>query len=664
MICVAAAALVGCQNVDDINDGALGGVNFKATASTPELSRTELVYADGAYKAQWCEGDQVALIEVATVDAENATITKYESNALTAAAESAEFSFNVDAATAESYQYVLAYPYGNVGIADATAVNLTLATNQVKKDASFGANCDLLIAKSDVLAAQPESVAFTLTRLSAVAKMTLKNFAIPAGEVIEDVTLSCEQPLTGTIGVNYADLSWSVVSGVNSVTTTNYEWTVTADGTLDVYFSVLPATLAAGESYTITVETDKATYIKEATLAVALQFKAGDITTFAANMNGAASKTKLANLSEEYEYALGYTDANGAVWLLPKTAVNRRPSGHQVGVAGTGYNEESYDLTSISVDAKGTLVGDVAALYRWKVAKTDDGLYNFYTLNNDNEPVYMVAYGEKDASGLAIKGYNSDGKFQAQYGTDYENTFSIIAKEGGYDIQFVPASGSATYSYAYFTGTQMRIGKTSPAKAAWNFYRIQPAPARTLYPVITSAADITEGTYVFLSKKADGTYYAMANSTTISEGANTCPYAYPISEVAMTIDEDGCVVTAEIADSFKWVITQRGETTNWDVRSAVDMTMFLWMRGAGAGVAIGTKGDVTAVQDDFSPSWNFFDDAEKGMQAQTPIAATKGRWLYVGAAAASPTGYQWLGAKLATDALVLVKLSNSTEQIQ
>ena len=137
MICVAAAALVGCQNVDDINEGALNGKSIKATASTPKLTRTELVYADDAYKAQWCAGDKVALVEIATIDAENVEITKYESNALADAAESAVFSFNeVSAVAAASYQYVLAYPYGKVGGANATTVNLTLATTQEKKDTS------------------------------------------------------------------------------------------------------------------------------------------------------------------------------------------------------------------------------------------------------------------------------------------------------------------------------------------------------------------------------------------------------------------------------------------------------------------------------------------------------------------------------------------------
>ncbi len=193
----------------------------------------------------------------------------------------------------------------------------------------------------------------------------------------------------------------------------------------------------------------------------------------------------------------------------------------------------------------------------------------------------------------------------------------------------------------------------------------EPEPEPT-YEMITSASMITEGTYVILAKDSDGgIYYALPNETTVSNGANTCPAAYTLDAVSMTLDEEGNVVEADVADRFKWVITHRGETAQWDIRSAVDMTMFLWMRGAGVGVAIGTKDAVTAVNGNFAPDWTFFDDAEKGMQAQTPHAATKSRFLSVNAAAqdTSLAEKQWLGSSGATDALVLVKLSDSTEQI-
>lgn len=643
MICVAAAALVGCQNVDDMNEGALGGKNFKATASTPELTRTELVYAEGAYKAQWCEGDQVALIEIVT-SGEESEVAKYESNALTAAAESAVFGFEVPAVAAESYQYVLVYPYGNVGNANATTANLTLATSQVKKDASFGANCDLLIAKSEVFAAQPESVAFTLTRLSAVAKMTLKNFVIPAGEVVKNVTLSCEQPLTGTIGVNYADLLWSVVDGVNSVTTTNYEWTVATDGTLDVYFSVLPATLAAGESYTITVETDKATYHKVANFASDLKFVAGDITIFSANMNGAASKTKLEKLNENCEYAIGYTDASGNVYLLPRNAATRRVSAHKVGTSGTGFNGESYDLTSVSIDAKGTLVGDIATTYRWEYTKTQEGNIQFhYTTGSGNE-AYLI--GCDQAQGIAIMSKNTEGIYAGHYkdSQTYYDYFIPSSVEGGYWMQVPETNRYLCYNSAT---DQFRALGSSDVVGVLNFYRIQPAPTRTLYPVITDAAHVTEGTYVIMHN-IDGVYKALKNDNK-AESAT----AVVAEDVSLTM-ENGVVTAAEVGDAYKWVVTESNKADGYfQIRSWEQPTLWAWHRNNAKGFAVC---DTETATGNHTSHWQFVNVAEWGMQMNGLDDETSAHVRY-----ARVNGDVWGTLGSPTGSIVLVKLSNSTE---
>lgn len=661
MICVAAAALVGCQNVDDINEGALNGKSIKATASTPKLTRTELVYADDAYKAQWCAGDKVALVEIATIDAENVEITKYESNALADAAESAVFSFNeVSAVAAASYQYVLAYPYGKVGGANATTVNLTLATAQEKKDTSYGANCDLLIAKSDVLAEQPEGLAFTLTRLSAVAKMTLKNFVIPAGEVIEDVTLSCEHTLTGTVGVSLEDLSLSVVSGANSVTTTNYEWTVAADGTLDVYFSVLPATLAAGESYTITVETDKANYHKVANFVSDLKFQAGDITIFSANMRGMASKSKVENLNENCEYAIGYTDASGNVWLLPRDARTRRLSAHKVGVVGTGYNGESYDLTSVSIDANGVLVGNVADTYRWKSAKTQEGNLQFYYITGSEKVAYLI--GCNETQGIAVLSKNDKGIYAGQYHTTqtYYDYFIPSSVDGGYWMQ-VP--NSSRYLCYNSDTNQFRALGSNVVDGVLNFYRIQSFKENTYPAVVTNSAEVTDGTYVFLAKKADGSYYALPNDKSAFPGENR-PISYLLSEetVGLTMNSDGTVASAaNVKDQFKWVIKRNSTSAGWNIISAVNMENYLWMRNANTGITVGTEEEAKTISDsskNFSCDWYFSEDATKGMQAQTPIAITHNFRVYV-----DPAAGRWRCKNSVVDTIVLVKLSNSTEQI-
>ena len=172
--------------------------------------------------------------------------------------------------------------------------------------------------------------------------------------------------------------------------------------------------------------------------------------------------------------------------------------------------------------------------------------------------------------------------------------------------------------------------------------------------MITSAANITEGTYVLLTKK-DGLYYAMSNEVAIPS-----PVAYEAKDVAITIGDNGEVTAADIQNKFKWVITQRGESTQWDIRSAVNMHHFLWMRDAGVGVAVGTQEEVKVVNANFDPAWNFF-DVDGAMQAQTNRAANKDRYLFVNT---NTDGVLvWLGHSGATDAIVLVKLSDSTEQI-
>ena len=645
MIFVAAATLAGCQNVDDINEGALNGKSIKATASTPELTRTELVYADGAYKAQWCAGDKVALVEIATIDAENVEITKYESNALADAAESAVFSFNeVSVVAAASYQYVLAYPYGKVGGANATTVNLTLATTQEKKDTSYGANCDLLIAKSDVLAEQPEGLAFTLTRLSAVAKMTLKNFVIPAGEVIEDVTLSCEHPLAGTVGVSLEDLSLSVVTGANSVTTTNYEWTVAADGTLDVYFSVLPATLAAGESYTITVETDKANYHKVANLVSDLKFQAGDITIFSANMRGMASKSKVENLNENCEYAIGFTHtATGVVYLIDRTATTKNPAVKELSTIG------------VSIDEKGTIVGELPTAYRWNYK--NDGGHQFYYITGSGKEAHLIA-GNKN-QGVAIQSANNDGGYTGAYsGVVYTDIFSILPTDGGYNVTY--GSENRYFDVTPANGFVNAPGTTT--QGVWNFYRIQSFKENTYPAVVTNSAEVTDGTYVFLAKKSDGSYYALPNDKTANDATDKRPISYEIGEetVGLTMNSDGTVASAaNVKDQFKWVIKRNSTSAAWNIISAVNMENYLWMRNANSGITVGTEEEAKVEYKSFSCDWYFSEDATKGMQAQTPVAIANNFRVWV-----DPANGRWRCKNSVVDTIILVKLSNSTDQIQ
>lgn len=656
MMLLAAASLAGCQKSEEVSISTGNTISLTAEMSQPTTSRTALVENEGVYSAIWKSGDKLTLFELA-----NEAFSLYESNALGADAETASFTFDgVAAKEAESFRYV-----AGTNITSNCSINnirMELPAEQAPATMNtFDGAADVLLSLPIDRATQPvsEALTFTTTRVSAVVKLAIKNLALAEGEQVESVSFACEQPISGKFQVGVKNLTADTYPIPFSWREEGYSISITLpeaqSGDFVTYFSTLPATLKAGESYTVTVKTNQTYITKEGTLAADLALTAGDITSVSVNMSDAATKSKVENLSEEYEYAIGYTDAEGKVWLLPRTAVNRRPSGHEVGAAGTGSNGESYDLTGVSIDAKGSFVGELTNLYRWKVAKNDDS-YSFYYTNSSDKPIYLVAYGENDASGLAIKGYNDDGKFQAQYGSDYENTFSIVAKEGGYDIVFAPASGSASYKYVYFNGTQYRIAKTSQA-GVLNFYRIQPAPQKTIYPVITKAADITEGTYVLLCQvAATGDYYAMKNEMTLS-----APAAIPAAEVSLSI-ENGGVTAANVADAYKWTFVETVDG-KINIQPAVNHARFLREKNNASGFAIVTNDEYDAAKDAgtisgvYESMWTFVDNATYGLQA---FAGTNERHMGVNASTLLWQGYKSSGF---CGGLVLVKISDSTEQI-
>ncbi|MBR4851892.1 MAG: hypothetical protein IKU97_07560, partial [Tidjanibacter sp.] len=99
----------------------------------------------------------------------------------------------------------------------------------------------------------------------------------------------------------------------------------------------------------------------------------------------------------------------------------------------------------------------------------------------------------------------------------------------------------------------------------------------------------------------------------------------------------------------------------WNLVSAVNKKLICWCRENTAGPIICTKeyhdDDANGISGKFVADWTFFDVEGKGMQARTSSGAEKNRHLLYNA-----TENKWKNGE-ATDAIVLVKLSDSTEQI-
>lgn len=640
MIFVAAATLAGCQNVNDgLESDNQNKVEMKVGASVPTVSRTALTENAGVYKATWKAGDALNLVEVA-----GESVTTYESAALAGDTESANFSFELTAAEAESYTYLAVYPKGAVSNATANKFVVTLpATQSPAEMNTFDGTADILVSNAAESTVQGGSLALTMQRLSAVGKITVKNMPLAAGEVVKSVTFSCGHPLAGSATVNVADLTYEVKQGIGEVKVVLPE---SQSGEFTAYFSCLPATLAAGDAYTVSVETSAATYHKVSTVTSPLTLAAGDITSFTVNMGDAASKTKAENLNPDYVYAIGFTSAtSGKTYLLNRTATTINPTGAEVASLG------------LSIDAKGNIVGEVPADYQWNYKKVDDKA-QFYYMTGSGKECHLIMCNK--AQGVAVLSKNSDGVYKGNYSNNYSDNFTITATEGGYLMQ-----SDETRFFHYDEAYSAFRGATNASSAGnmgvVNFYRILTGAKESIYPVITEAAHVTEGTYVIMQKYSD-VYYALNNDECTASAHPTVA-----SEVSITI-ENGVVTAANVSDAHKWVVTKSTEEGCFNLRSYEKSNLWLWHRNNSTGAAVADVDNEGISGKYHTHHWMFIDDAAQGLQMRgkdytyeeegVPTTVAHNRVLRM---AESEGVYFWGTITTPSNPLVLVKLSNSTE---
>ena len=157
-------------------------------------------------------------------------------------------------------------------------------------EGSYDPNADLMVSWPVVTAAQPtEAQSLRFTRLVAVAKMTINNLNLTEGEVVEKVEFAADgKALAGSIAANLENPhEFTVSEGVSSIA-------VATNSASDVYFTTLPATLAAGDAYSVVVTTNQNTYTKDGVIPAekSLVFEAGNVSRFSVNMADAVAVEK------------------------------------------------------------------------------------------------------------------------------------------------------------------------------------------------------------------------------------------------------------------------------------------------------------------------------------------------------------------------------------
>ncbi len=383
VVAAAAMGLTACQNSfeevtnEDIKSSVV--INFIS-----DEARTSVDTSGDTPLFSWSENEEFAVLEQTETLAEATSVeySKVDEKAYIDA------TFNINPGKAE-YKYVAVYP--KAAFDSATSLSeavLTLPAEQNAAANSYDPNADLMVSMPVVTEAQPtEAQPLRFTRLAAIAKMTIKN--LPEGEQVEKVIFTADgKTLAGSISANLEDPHAFTKNEGGSSTVS------VATTSTDVYFTVLPETLEAGDSYSVVVLTNEHLFVKQGEIAEgkSLVFQAGMVTLFSVNLENIEPSEK---------------------WVLVRDA-STLEAGDVVTIAASDlnmvlscYNAANYPYPSTNTD----------------IVKLGDYLYHpIVTAASDyKKMVQPLVLSKRDANKVAFDFYNGvdyDGDTKSGYFTN------------------------------------------------------------------------------------------------------------------------------------------------------------------------------------------------------------------------------------------------------
>lgn len=362
LVAVAAMGLASCQN-ESIQE--ITRPQEVAMTIIAEADDTRTVIDEANNRVNWSDGDALKVIENSATY-RTTTAINIDGNG------KAQFTVAFPANTSDaSFTYNAIYPASAVveddaEKVDAAKVKVIVKDQQMPTATSFDPAADILVSKHIETEAQPTELNMQFKRLVALGKMTLNN--LPDEAAIEKVifTAGTDDVVAGR---NYVNATTGEVSqygyhGKTNVLTISYDEPI---DTRDIYFACNPFEMEAGETFTVKVVCNDATYTRQVTIPEgrSLSFKEGDLNTFKVDMTNAIKESNFAFAEGNYVVIA----KNGSKYYAMK------------GVKGSGnfmtYSEVSYDGTAT------TFATDDETLV-WTIAAADGG----FTLQN-NEGKYL-----------------------------------------------------------------------------------------------------------------------------------------------------------------------------------------------------------------------------------------------------------------------------------
>lgn len=299
-VAVCASLFAACSKDDTVSDPSNGRKVTMTVSASSELesaSGSRTTYDSLTGTVSWnATGEFLQVLETAASTTVFAT-----SQEGVISHDIAKFPVTFPANKNTSLVYNAVYPasaWATSSNTDITNMKVITPTVQQPTATSFDSNADLLIAKSISLKSQPTELQMSFGRAVAIGKMTVKNLA--SAESVLGVKFTA--PDKKVTGRSYVDMTagtikeYGYINNFADNVTLNYssEMNITANSEagMTAYFTCFPFEVAAGETFTVTVTTASKIFTKTVTVQEGrtLAFAAGDSSTFAVDMTGAAEE--------------------------------------------------------------------------------------------------------------------------------------------------------------------------------------------------------------------------------------------------------------------------------------------------------------------------------------------------------------------------------------
>lgn len=580
-IAVAAMGLSACSNeFEETNKRPNMGDVVVTFVADAETTRTSVdTSRDDAPLFSWDDNETFAVLEQTDALAVASNVA-YE-NVDGKAHISAAFAANEGK---ESYQYVTVYPAsGYVSAEDISSATLALPAKQTMAETSYDPNADLMVSKVVATDAQPTTAQqVQFTRVAAVVKMTLKNFSKELGDEVEQVIFTADgKSLAGTITANLnAPHEFTVKEGVSSVS-------VATTSASDVYFTVLPTKLEAGDSYTITIITNKKIYLKQGTIPEdkSLTFEAGMVNRFGVNMMGVAASEK---------------------WILVKDASTLK-EGDIVTIAAKHYN---------------VVIGKQSTYYpmasQTEVVKIGDYLYHPIATAEtsiDNRMQYYTLM-QRDANRVAFDFYNS---------VDYEGdtTVGFVYATGSNNSPKIQAFCDVNTLFDVTVTDGVATLKASEIEKTykwWRYYHSTTASSRK-FDCTTSEPTNKNQICLYKLDGVVGTIPIIDANITVPEADETVVIAEEATTEATAISTE--LVTFNYVGS--WTITAEAEADWLSVAYDAENNCLTYTAEANTGAKRETTVTITAsMEGQESLTWSF-SVTQKGAPEEITIAELRAK---------------------------------------